>query len=150
MNKIIFISLIAIFSANQAFATNYKVLNVPILKEQIAKGTIIKEDHISTKEMNIGRVAKTVILDKIDIIGLEATRTLRAGNPLYQGYLRVSPDIHRNQSITLSYNVDGIRLSTKGKAMEDGNIGANISIMNENSKKLLIGTVVAKNKVSIE
>ncbi len=148
MKKLILATVVAVLSSNLALAKEQ--LSIPVLKEKIAKGTIIKADYISLKKMDTARMPRTVITDKSDVIGLEATRNLNIGSPIYTGYVRVSPDVHQNGDVTILYNVPGIKLSTIGKAMEDGNIGASISVMNKTSKKLIIGTIIAKNKVKVE
>jgi flagella basal body P-ring formation protein FlgA len=60
------------------------------------------------------------------------------------------PDVHRSQNVSMDYRVEGIQLSTLGRALEDGNIGASIRVMNNSSQKIVIGTVIAKNKVRVE
>jgi flagella basal body P-ring formation protein FlgA len=142
--------LVILFAAELAFATEKNLVAIPVLKEQLAKGTIVKMEHIGSREMNPRSIAKTAIWNKQEIIGLEATRTLRPGNPIYQGYVRVVPDVHRSQNVSMDYRVEGIQLSTLGRALEDGNIGASIRVMNNSSQKIVIGTVIAKNKVRVE
>lgn len=142
--------IVALFAAELAFAVEPNLVGIPVLKEQLAKGTNIKAEHIGTREVNIRQIAKTVILDKNEIIGLETTRTLRPGNPIYIGYVRVAPDVHNNQNVSMNYNVAGIQLSAKGRALEDGNIGSYIRVLNTSSQKIVVGTIIAKNTVSVE
>lgn len=142
-------SLVALLAAELAFAEN-NLVGIPVVKETIDKGMVIKAEHLGEREVNPNTMANTVIFEKDEVVGKEATRTLRAGNPIYQNYVRISPDVHRNDMVALNYQVGGIQLTAKGRALEDGNVGATISVMNADSNKLIVGTVIAKNKVRVE
>jgi flagella basal body P-ring formation protein FlgA len=142
--------IVTLCTTQIVYAVESNLVAIPVLKEQLAQGTVIKADHLGEREVNPNVIADTAILDKAEIVGLEATRTLRPGNPIYQGYVRVVPDVHRSQDVSMNYQMGGVTLSAKGRALEDGNIGSSIRVMNTSSQKIVVGTVIAKNTVRVE
>jgi flagella basal body P-ring formation protein FlgA len=57
--------------------------------------------------------------------------------------------VHRDDSVTLVYEVPGILLTTRGKALEAGAEGDVINVLNVQSKRTVQGTVTGPNRVSI-
>jgi flagella basal body P-ring formation protein FlgA len=57
--------------------------------------------------------------------------------------------VHRDDTVTLVYEVPGILLTTRGKALESGAEGDVINVLNAQSKRTIQGTVTGPNRVSI-
>jgi flagellar basal body P-ring formation protein FlgA len=89
-------------------------------------------------------------IDTLDhLVGMEARAAIPAGQPLRQADL-IKPDrIKRDESITLVYEVPGILLTCRGKALESGADGDVISVLNVQSKRTVQGTVTGAGRVTI-
>jgi flagella basal body P-ring formation protein FlgA len=62
----------------------------------------------------------------------------------------VKPDmVTRNESVTLVYEVPGIVLSARGKAMESGREGDTVNVMNVQTKRTIQGTVTGPGRVTV-
>ena len=57
--------------------------------------------------------------------------------------------VQRDESVTLMYEVPGVRLTVRGKAGEPGAEGDVISVLNEQSKRTVQGVVVGPGRVVI-
>ena len=57
--------------------------------------------------------------------------------------------VQRNETVTLVYEVPGITLTVRGKAVEGGAEGDVISVLNEQSKRTVQGVVVGPGRVII-
>jgi flagella basal body P-ring formation protein FlgA len=60
------------------------------------------------------------------------------------------PDlIQRNDIVTLVYEVPGVVLTVRGRATEAGAEGDTISVLNEQSKRTVQGTIVGPGRVMV-
>ena len=72
---------------------------------------------------------------------------LQAGRPLRTADLMKPDLVQRNETVTLVYEVPGIMLTMRGKAIEGGAEGDVISVLNEQSKRTVQGTVIGPGRV---
>jgi flagella basal body P-ring formation protein FlgA len=83
------------------------------------------------------------------VVGMQARRQLRAGQPLKLADL-VKPDlVQRDQTVTLIYEATGLYLTIRGKALEGGTEGDVVSVLNLQSKRTVTGTVIGRGQVAI-
>ena len=74
---------------------------------------------------------------------------MRAGTPIRVADI-VKPDlVQRDQNVTVIYQVPGIYLTTRGKAIESGAEGDTVSVLNLQSKRTLSGVVTGRGQVPI-
>lgn len=143
--SLILFGILAISPANAA----EKTTKLPMLKEAVKAGHIITKADLKLVEVT-GNLPLTVISSTTQMVGQEAVRNLRANTPLYVGYVRTPPQVHKNTEVKVSYNQDGIHLSTLAKALEDGVVGDNIKLLPTASSQFIIGKVVAKGHVEVK
>lgn len=140
---------VAMFLTAAHIANAQDTVNIPVLKQHVKAGTIIHENMLDLKTYP-ARTVRVMEHNKENIIGLEATRNLRAGLPLRPGYFRTPLDVRRGQPVVLKYNKMGIVLSTEGKSLSDGRIGDVIYAINAKSGMRIKGRVEANGLVLIQ
>lgn len=126
MHKYILTLLLSLMSVLPAYATS--MMGIPVLNTNISKGTIITQDMMTNRTLPQRRLASTVILNADEIVGLEAMRPLRANVPLYSNQLRIAPEVHRGESVTVVYKSGNMVLRLGAEALEDGYIGESIKV----------------------
>jgi flagellar basal body P-ring formation protein FlgA len=57
--------------------------------------------------------------------------------------------VHRDGTITLVYEVPGIMITTRGRALESGALGDTITVANVETKRTIQGTISGPNRVTI-
>jgi flagella basal body P-ring formation protein FlgA len=82
-------------------------------------------------------------------IGLAAKSALRAGQVLHPGELVKPQVVQRNEAVTMTYEVPGILLTVRGKALEAGAIGDVIGVLNIQSNRTIQATVTGPGRVAI-
>ena len=82
-------------------------------------------------------------------MGLAARAALQPGRPLRVADLMKPELVQRNETVTLVYEVPGITLTVRGKAIEGGAEGDVISVLNEQSKRTVQGVVAGPGRVII-
>jgi flagellar basal body P-ring formation protein FlgA len=91
----------------------------------------------------------TVVVDKIpgaltnvaEAMGLEARVTLYPGRAVRAADLGPPGLVERNQIVTLTYSVNGLGITTEGRALERGGLGDVIRVMNLSSRATLTAQV---------
>lgn len=82
-------------------------------------------------------------------IGMQARRPLRVGLALKATDLTKADLVTRDQNITLVYQVPGIYVTGRGKALEAGTEGDTISVTSLQSKRVVQGKVIGPGQVAI-
>src|SRR3569833_501909 len=94
-------------------------------------------------------VGRDAITDRDRVVGLAARDNLQTGRLVRSIDLMRPEIVRRNEAVTLVYEIPGIMLTVRGKATEGGAQGAVISVLNEQSTRLIQGVVVAPNRVAV-
>ncbi len=80
---------------------------------------------------------------------LPPAQSLQPGRPLRIADLMRPELVQRNETVTLVYEVPGITLTVRGKATEGGAEGDMISVLNEQSKRMVQGVVAGPGRVIV-
>lgn len=83
------------------------------------------------------------------VAGLATRRALRAGQILRSADLMRPELVQRNENVTLIFEVPGIMLTSRAKALESGAEGDTISVVNAQSKRTIQGIVTGPNTVTV-
>ena len=104
------------------------------LLRAIGRGETVRATDISIERRPKAEVAGDAI-NPDQAIGLTAKRALRSGAVLRPADLAKTEVVQRNESVTIVYEVPGILLTIRGKAMEPGGIGDVINVLNAQSNR---------------
>lgn len=127
----------------QAMAT------VVTVAQPIERGAVLKASDIMVERRPRAEVGRDAISDRTQAIGLAARTDLQPGRPLRSAELMKPDVVRRNETVTLVYQVPGITLTIRGKATENGALGDAITILNEQTKREVQGTVVGPGRVAV-
>jgi flagella basal body P-ring formation protein FlgA len=120
-----------------------------VLSRPLRRGDIIRASDLTTERRPRAEVGDDRI-GRIDLAtGLAAKHPLRAGHALKQSDLMKPELIHRNEMVTLVYEVPGVLLTMRGKALEAGAEGDAVSVLNLESKRTVQGTVTELGRVAV-
>jgi flagellar basal body P-ring formation protein FlgA len=124
-------------------------VEVAMVARAVERGAVLKDADLVMERRPRAAVERDTITNSAQAIGLAARNDLQPGRPLRSADLMKPELIRRNQQVTLVYEVPGITLTVRGKATEGGAEGDVISVLNEQSKRILQGTVVGPGHVVI-
>src|SRR3569833_1832288 len=79
--------------------------------------------------------------------GMQARRTLSAGQPLRSEDVRRPIVIIKGQTVSLLFAAPGVELSAMGRAMSEGGVGDTVTVQNPASYRMVSGIVVAPGTV---
>lgn len=124
-------------------------VQVATVAHVIARGETIKHADVVMARLPRAGVGRDIITDANQAIGLAARNGLQPGQILRTAELMKPDIVQRNEMITLIYEVPGITLTVRGKAVDGGAEGDTIGVLNEQSKRVVQGVIIAPGRVVI-
>jgi flagella basal body P-ring formation protein FlgA len=115
----------------------------------LTRGETVKASDIAIERRPKAEVGADGIAAADDAVGLAVRQPVRQGQPLHRNDLMKAELVHRDDAVSLIYEVPGILLTTQGKALEPGALGDVISVLNVQSKRTIQGIVTSPNRVTI-
>lgn len=115
----------------------------------ITRGEILRASDVVVQRRPKTEFTNDTFGEQKAVIGQAAKRQLRAGQTLREGDL-VKPDIvARNEPVIILYQVPGIALTVRGKALEAGAQGDMVNVLNVQSQRNIQAVVVAPGRVAV-
>ncbi|MCA1474570.1 flagellar basal body P-ring formation chaperone FlgA [Bradyrhizobium sp. NBAIM08] len=129
--------------------TAIETVEVAVLTRDIDRADLLKSSDLSLERRPKAEVAgEPASRDRS--IGMQLRRAMRAGTPIRAADL-VRPDfVVRDQAVTIIYQVPGLYLTTRGKAIESGAEGDTVSVLNLHSKRTLTGIVTGRGQITVQ
>lgn len=123
--------------------------NVVVPSKIILTGSTITTGDIKTIKLPMNRVRSNHVRREKFALGKAATRQLQPNIPIFKNDVEVPKIVKKNESVDIRFNIPGLFLRTKGKAMEDGAKGEEITVINEKSKRKIQAVVTGPGAVSV-
>lgn len=122
---------------------------VVVLARNVARGDVLRESDFLLERRPRAEIASDALLTPGSVLGQAARRTLRAGQALRAADLMKPDIVERNGTVTIVFEIPGITLTARGKALADGAEGDAIEVLNPHSKRVLHATVIGPGTVSV-
>lgn len=116
------------------------------LIESLTRGTILSADHLKIIDLSSGAQTEP-IGDIASVIGRRLKSNLGANQPLLARHLDHDWMVQNDSPITITTRHGAIAIEAAGVALEDGQLGQDIRVINPTSKRVLYVTVTGPNKV---
>jgi flagellar basal body P-ring formation protein FlgA len=126
-----------------------KMITVPVLTRLVRRGEIVRAHDIALRSMDRAQVPVNAVIERDDIVGQSARRTLPSGTPLRDGDLEAPTLVRRGALVTMEITTPMMRLTARGKALDNGTLGETVRIRNIQSKRVIQGEVVGLDRVRI-
>lgn len=124
-------------------------IQVLVMAHSVERGALLKDSDIGVERKPRAEVSRDAITDRDQVVGLAARDSLPSGRPLRPSDLTRPELVQRNDIVTLTYDMPGLSLTVRGKATEGGAQGDTISVLNEQSKRMLQGVVIGPGRVAV-
>ena len=113
----------------------------------VRRGELLQAEMFELEERDITMQKEGYFVDFAALEGGRARRSIGADRIVDQRHFEPVPVVLRGEEITLVLETDHIRISTKGKALQDGGLGQQIRVRNADSGKVIRGEVVEEGTV---
>ena len=124
-------------------------VEIVTLVRPLERGALVRSADVVVERRPRAEIGRDIVTDAEQIIGLAARNTLQPGRPLRAADLMKPELVQRNETVTLVYEVPGVKLTVRGKAAEGGAEGDVISVLNDQSKRTVQGVVVGPGRVVV-
>jgi flagella basal body P-ring formation protein FlgA len=118
------------------------------LTRALRAGEIVKASDVSVERRAKSEVGNEPVTAE-QAVGLATKTALRAGFALHAGDLTRPQVVQRNEAVTMFYDVPGIALTVRGKALEAGAVGDMVGVLNTQSNRTIQATVTAPGRVTV-
>jgi flagellar basal body P-ring formation protein FlgA len=108
-----------------------------ILVRDIARGQRIADADVEWADPATARVARNSITDIDLVIGKEAKRPLKAGQPILPSDIKAAAIVRKGEPVKLIYASPGLRLTVDGQAQSDAAKGESVRVLNTFSKRTI-------------
>lgn len=123
--------------------------DVPVIAKAVQPGTVLAESDLNYVTMAADRINADLVRDIEQLKGKEVRRSLIEGSTISQRDLRPTQLVKRGNMVTMIVKNGALQITVKGRALGDGAQGDTLKVMNEQSKKVVEGTVNASGDVQI-
>ncbi len=121
---------------------------VVVSATNIVRGQVITRNLISKTLQPKKQIGAQMLSTFEEAIGLEATRTIRAGTPLSVSDVTAADLIRKGEKVTLIVKRGALTITVDTIAMEDGKIGEQVELSNTESGKVIRGIVSGRHQAS--
>lgn len=115
----------------------------------VARGELIRQSDVIVERRPKAAAGDAAVTVAGDAIGLAARHVLGSGVVLHNSDLMRPEMVHQDDQVVLIYQVPGITLTVRGKAVNSGAEGDIVRVVNLQSNQTVHGRVVAPGQVRI-
>jgi len=114
---------------------------VAVAKRSIYKDEEIKEEDIGMEKRDIEKI-KDFFPEKTALLRKRAAKIITEGEIFTSQIVEDIPVVRRGDLVTVIVETPTLRITAQGKALGEGRVGERISILNLNSKKVILAEVL--------
>ncbi len=123
---------------------------VVISKHSIKANSVVSEEDVVIEKRYIEGLNTDIFTKASDVVGKQSRRFVRAGEIFNGKILKTLPLLKKGDMVSIVAESDKVRVTTTGRAEEDGEKGKMIMIRNLVSNKVVYGWVVDSRTVKVE
>lgn len=115
---------------------------LPVAKQRIMYGEILDSNQLDYRWVPISNIQNGLIETKEKLIGKTIRRTLTVGQPIRQADIASEFLINAGDDVTLLYMQNGLEISIKAQARQDGEIDELITLYSNETRTRYLGRVI--------
>jgi flagella basal body P-ring formation protein FlgA len=123
---------------------------VAVAARRLGRHETIEENDLRFEQCEVTQVTDGYFTEPGDVVGKRAKRIISAGTLIRDGDIQPVPLIERGSSVTVSVVIGAVTVTSKAKALEDGELGALIQVQDLITRKRLTGAVAGRRLVVLD
>ncbi|WBV44572.1 flagellar basal body P-ring formation chaperone FlgA [Pseudoroseomonas cervicalis] len=121
--------------------------SVVVANRALRMGEVLGAPDVRAERLPAERLRPGLAESLDAVLGRRLGRPLGAGQPVPLSELSAQQAVRRDSVVQLVHEATGLSLTTSGRALEDGALGATITILNLSNGAVLLGEVLAPGRV---
>ncbi|MET1411300.1 flagellar basal body P-ring formation chaperone FlgA [Roseibium sp. HPY-6] len=127
----------------------HEMVDVTVLAQPLRRGDLLKEEDLTSIRLMRSKVPAGALLAPEEIVGKEAKTNIRANTPLSHRSFQRPVLVNRGDKVTVTFNMPGVKLTSRAKALDPGAKGDVIDVMNLQSRRIVPATVTSRGQVRV-
>ncbi len=123
---------------------------VVVAVDGIKPGNIIRNDNVDIASVEVSRVFDDIFTSIDDVVGMEVKRPIRPGDVITGKAIKKRPAMYKGDRVVILIKSSGLEVRSKGICQETGGHGEIVKVMNVDTKKMLLGSVLNGGIVMVE
>jgi len=116
---------------------------------KIEKGRVITEADITLMDDNSVHYKKDAVINKEDVIGKRARRTIQADQTILANMLENTPPVKKGDKVIIKAENSELKVTATGEALQDGRAGDQVEVLNIQSGRKILATVKGSGVVEV-
>jgi flagella basal body P-ring formation protein FlgA len=108
---------------------------------KIDRGRIITAQDITPANESSLHYRKDSLISREDVIGKRAIRTIQAGQEIISGMIENPPPVKKGDRVIISAENSEMKITAAGEALQDGQTGDQVEVLNVQSGRKIFATV---------
>lgn len=127
-----------------------KFADLLVPTQNIRRHEMLTPDMFESKRFDITSFTEVMLADPAQLDGCRAAQSLIAGRMIPLRRIEKAPDVEYGAPITIIGKSRMFEIRAKGTAMQNGVVGETVKVKNDDSRKILTGTVTGPGTVEID
>lgn len=115
----------------------------------LARGEILSNSDVMMTEIDVSTVRTTYMHSADEAIGMELKRSVQANAPLVREALAAPLLVKRGDTVMITARTGSIEIRQQGVALQNGEMGKQITVRNTNSDNVVQATVTGHGQASV-
>ncbi len=125
-------------------------IEVPVLNRRLQPGEVITAADLQWVSVGDRDLPGNGVYEAHELIGRTPRRSLPAGAPVVAADLKRPTVVTRGALFTLILSTPSMRLTARGRALDEGGAGDSIRVANAQSRTVVAGVVLANGQVAVD
>jgi flagella basal body P-ring formation protein FlgA len=125
-------------------------IELPVLNRRLQAGEVITPADLQWVSVGDRGLPGNAVYDPQELIGHTPRRSLPAGSPLVAADLKRPTVVAKGALVTLILSTPSMRLTARGRALDEGAVGDTIRVANAQSQTVVAGVVLANGQVAVD
>lgn len=122
---------------------------VLVASRSVRRGENLTAGMFEVAERDITSLKNGFYADVDELDNLRARRTVAVKNVLTHKHVEKVPVVQKGEQVVLVAQMENLRISTVGIALQDGGVGVRIRVRNQDSGKVIYGEVLDQQTVKV-
>ena len=122
---------------------------VLVASRSVRRGENLTAGMFEVAERDITSLKNGFYADVAELDNLRARRTVAVKNVLTHKHVEKVPVVQKGEQVVLVAQMENLRISTVGIALQDGGVGVRIRVRNQDSGKVIYGEVLDQQTVKV-
>lgn len=130
--------------------TAQEMVEIVTLAQPLRRGDVVRIEDLTVMRLARSKAPAGAVIDPGMITGKEARTNIRANAPLSKRNFQRPVLVGRGDKVTVTFNMPGMKLTSRAKALDDGAKGDVIDVMNLQSRRVVPAIVTSRGQVRVQ